>query len=90
MTHYTKTQSRIATTVAALALLTASAYAGASSYRADTQAETEKIALSPAEIRNAVSISMDELELQGIDVDRAAVDGIGLDADDRYAELRLP
>lgn len=35
--------------------------------------------LSPAEIRNAVSIRMDRAERQGFDVDRASVDGIGLE-----------
>lgn len=34
--------------------------------------------LSPAEIRNAVSVRMDRLEAQGFRVDRASVDGIGL------------
>lgn len=35
--------------------------------------------LSPAEIRNAVSIRMDRAADQGVVVDRASVDGIGLD-----------
>ena len=43
--------------------------------------------LTPAEIRNAVSIRMDTLAAQGIEVDRAAVDGIGLNQEDRIAEI---
>jgi len=35
--------------------------------------------LSPAEIRNAVSVRMDRAASQGFDVDRASVDGIGLE-----------
>lgn len=35
--------------------------------------------LSPAEIRNAVSVRMDRAADQGVAVDRASVDGIGLD-----------
>lgn len=42
--------------------------------------------LSPAEIRNAVTIRMDSLAAQGIEVDRASVDGIGLNTSDRIAE----
>lgn len=42
--------------------------------------------LSPAEIRNAVSVRMDRAVEQGFDVDRASVDGIGLE---RAAEGRL-
>lgn len=42
--------------------------------------------LSPAEIRNAVSVRMDRAASQGFDVDRASVDGIGLE---RAAEERL-
>lgn len=35
--------------------------------------------LSPAEIRNAVSVRMDRAVEQGFDVDRPSVDGIGLE-----------
>lgn len=42
--------------------------------------------LSPAEIRNAVSIRMDRAASQGFDVDRASVDGIGLE---RASQERL-
>lgn len=35
--------------------------------------------LSPAEIRNAVSVRMDRAAAQGFDVDRTSVDGIGLE-----------
>ena len=44
--------------------------------------------LSPAELRNAISIRMDEAAEQGFDVDRAAFDGVGLEPDavDRVAE----
>jgi len=46
--------------------------------------------LSPAEIRNAVSIRMDRAASQGLDVDRASVDGIGLNQADeeRLVEAR--
>jgi len=35
--------------------------------------------LSPAELRNAISIRMDEAAEQGFDVDRAAFDRVGLE-----------
>lgn len=48
--------------------------------------------LSPAEIRNAVSVRMDRTEQQGFDVDRAAVDGIGLEQrkQESFVEAPLP
>lgn len=46
---------------------------------APTASVEPALQLSPAEIRNAVSVRMDRAEQQGFDVDRAAVDGIGLD-----------
>lgn len=55
--------------------------------KAATQIETPQ-ELSPAEIRNAVSIRMDRLAAQGIEVDRAAVDGIGLEPEsDQMVEV---
>jgi len=45
--------------------------------------------LSPAEIRNAVSVRMDSAAEQGFSVDRASVDGIGLEAtEERLVEAR--
>ena len=46
--------------------------------------------LSPAEIRNAVSIRMDRAEQAGFEVDRAAVDGIGLTPRRRERVVEAP
>jgi hypothetical protein len=46
--------------------------------------------LSPAEIRNAVSIRMDRAAEQGFEVDRAAVDGIGLERRRRETLVEAP
>ena len=46
---------------------------------APTRGADPALDLSPAEIRNLVSIRMDRAAEQGFDVDRAAVDGIGLE-----------
>lgn len=80
-----------------LGLLAASAQAGAPGPLSDTQSvriTPPMIDAEPgprlyaAEIRNAVSVRMDTLAEQGIAVDREAVDGIGLEAeDDRLVEI---
>lgn len=83
-----------------VALLSVSAQAGAPGYdqndatvviiQPDTSFQVMRHR-SPAEIRNAVSIRMDALAAQGIEVDRAAVDGIGLESyEDKWVEAETP
>ncbi|MGB6231169.1 MAG: hypothetical protein WBF53_13695 [Litorimonas sp.] len=78
------------------AALTSSAFAGAPGPSMD-EAETPDMrpTLSPAEVRNAVSVHMDALAARGIRIDRAAHDGIGLEqatpaaGAEAFTELRL-
>lgn len=92
MTPVTQTKIRHRTLLAALFIGVAGiASAGAPGPSADSALDRSvmliapdasvkpALRLSPAEIRNAVSVRMDRAEQQGFDVDRAAVDGIGLD-----------
>ncbi|WP_189497007.1 hypothetical protein [Algimonas arctica] len=46
--------------------------------------------LSPAEIRNAVSVRMDSAAEQGFEVDRASVDGIGLEQESKERLVEAP
>lgn len=46
--------------------------------------------LSPAEIRNAVSVRMDRTAQQGFTVDRASVDGIGLERATKERLVEMP
>lgn len=100
MTQRLSSRFRTALATVTLGLLAASAQAGApgpntgdTSFRIlppliDTP-DTPK--LYAAEIRNAVSVRMDALEEQEIEVDRESADGIGLDvADDRIVEAQQP